>query len=90
MAITKTKEWSIQEISDWFCEKLAFKLDIFPNEVDVNKNLEDFGLDSTEALILAGEMESWLGFELAPTALWYYPTIAELSRHIMEELEVEA
>lgn len=30
-------------------------------------------------------MESWLGFELGTTALWYHPTIEALSAHIAEE-----
>ena len=76
-----------QEIQNWFCEKFAFKLNCQPNEVDVNRQFDEFGLDSTEALVLAGELENWIGIELAPTALWYYPSISELAGHLEEELE---
>ncbi|WP_414172721.1 acyl carrier protein [Clavibacter tessellarius] len=42
-------------------------------------------LDSTEALVLAGELEEWLGFDVAPTALWYFPTVEKLAEHIAAE-----
>jgi len=70
---------------EWLVEKLAFRLGVDKSEIDVNQYFDEFDLDSTEALILAGELESWLGFELEATALWYHPTIAALSDHIAEE-----
>ena len=70
---------------EWLLEKLAFRLGVDKSEIDVNQYFDEFDLDSTEALILAGELESWLGFELEATALWYHPTIAALSDHIAEE-----
>jgi acyl carrier protein len=70
---------------EWLAEKLAFRLGVDRTEIDVNQYFDEFDLDSTEALILAGELESWLGFELEATALWYHPTIAALSDHIAEE-----
>lgn len=70
---------------EWLVEKLAFRLGVDRSEIDVNQYFDEFDLDSTEALILAGELESWLGFELEATALWYHPTIAALSDHIAEE-----
>lgn len=69
----------------WLVDKLAVRLDVPPEAVDVEKYFDEFDLDSTEALILAGELENWLGFELEATALWYHPTIAALSEHIAEE-----
>ncbi|HSV67636.1 MAG TPA: acyl carrier protein [Mycobacteriales bacterium] len=73
------------EAKDWLVEKLAVRLGVEQSEIDPNQYFDEFDLDSTEALILAGELESWLGFELEATALWYHPTIAALSEHIAEE-----
>ncbi len=70
---------------EWLVEKLAYRLGVDRSEIDVNQYFDEFDLDSTEALILAGELESWLGFELEATALWYHPTIVALSEHIAEE-----
>lgn len=74
-----------EAVQEWLVEKVAFKLEIPRSEVDVDQYFDDFALDSTEALVLSGELENWLGFELETTALWYHPTIAELSRYIAEK-----
>ncbi|GGT27533.1 hypothetical protein GCM10010271_34170 [Streptomyces kurssanovii] len=74
-----------EEAQSWLVEKLAIRLEVEPSEIDVDRYFDEFDLDSTEALILAGELEKWLGFELEATALWYHPTIAALSEHIAEE-----
>ncbi|MFF5343919.1 acyl carrier protein [Streptomyces althioticus] len=71
-------------VQAWLVEKVAHKLGVPPADVDPDQYFDEFDLDSTEALVLSGELENWLGFELETTALWYHPTIAELSRHIVE------
>lgn len=71
-------------VSIWLREKVASRLEVPVEEVSEETYFDDFGLDSTEALVLAGELEKWLGFELPATALWYHPTIRELSAHIVE------
>jgi acyl carrier protein len=72
-------------VRNWLLEKVASRLGTEPSQVSPDTYFDDFGLDSTEALILAGELERWLGFELETTALWYHPTIGELSAHIVSE-----
>ena len=69
----------------WLSEKFAHQLEVNVDEVNVDKLFPDFGLDSTEVLVLAGELEHWLGFELSPTAMWYHPTIAKLAAYIVDE-----
>ena len=69
----------------WLSEKFAHRLEVNADQVDIEKLFPDFGLDSTEVLVLAGELEHWLGFELSPTAMWYHPTIAKLATHIVDE-----
>jgi acyl carrier protein len=76
---------TIEEAQEWLVDKLAVRLSVDPSEINVEQYFDEFDLDSTEALILAGELENWLGFELEATALWYHPTIAALAEHIAEE-----
>ncbi|HST85304.1 MAG TPA: acyl carrier protein [Kineosporiaceae bacterium] len=73
-------------IQDWLVEKIAYRLEVEPATIDVTTIFDDFDLDSTEALILAGELEKWIGMELPTTALWYHPSIAELAEFIAEEM----
>lgn len=73
-----------EAVTQWLVSKFAYKLDVPESEIDVDKVFPDFGLDSTEVLVLSGELEKWLGFELMPTAMWYNPTIRKLAAHIVE------
>ncbi|MEV5438957.1 acyl carrier protein [Streptomyces sp. NPDC052682] len=74
-----------QQAQDWLIEKIAHRLGVDPGEVSPEVYFDELDLDSTEALILAGEMENWLGFELNTTALWYHPTVKDLAAYIAEE-----
>lgn len=78
---------TLERIQEWLVEKVAHRIGVAPTEIDVNQYFDTFGLDSTEALVLAGELEKWLGREIESTALWYYPTIAELAQYLKEEQE---
>ncbi|MFC9947399.1 acyl carrier protein [Streptomyces pratensis] len=73
------------EVQEWLVQKIADRLGEEPSKISPGQYFDELDLDSTEALIIAGEMESWLGFELGTTALWYHPTIEALSAHIAEE-----
>ena len=74
-----------EAVEGWLVEKMAHRLAVNPADVDVDQYFDEFDLDSTEALILSGELETWLGFELETTALWYHPTIAALATYIAGE-----
>ncbi len=73
------------EVENWLTEKIAHKMGVDQSEVSRDEFFDSFGLDSTEALVLGGELEAWLGFELETTALWYHPTPAQLAAYIVEE-----
>jgi acyl carrier protein len=73
------------QAEQWLIEKIAQRLEAAPQQVSRDQYFDELGLDSTEALILAGELENWLGFELGTTAIWYHPTIKELAEHIADE-----
>jgi acyl carrier protein len=78
---------SASDAEAWLKEKLAAKLEVPASDIPSDKFFDEFGLDSTEALILAGELEKWLGWELDTTALWYHPTIGELAVYVASEQE---
>ncbi|GII86770.1 hypothetical protein Ssi03_47600 [Sphaerisporangium siamense] len=73
------------EVREWLVGKLAHRLGVPAEQVDTDQYFDEFDLDSTEALVLSGELENWLGFELETTALWYHPTINELAGYIVEK-----
>ncbi|MCX5063063.1 MULTISPECIES: acyl carrier protein [unclassified Streptomyces] len=73
------------EAETWLIEKIAHRLGVATGEVSREVYFDELDLDSTEALILAGELENWLGFELSTTTLWYHPTVKDLATYLAEE-----
>jgi acyl carrier protein len=77
------------DIEDWLTGHIAQLLDITVEDIDVREPLVSFGLSSQDMVILAGELEEWLGCQLSPTLAWEYPTIEALAKHLVETEEAE-
>ncbi len=75
-----------KEVQTWIVNYVAELLEINPNRIDVTIPFDRYGLDSSAAVGLAGDLEDWLERELDPTLLYDYPTIKTLSQHIVESL----
>ncbi len=78
------------EIQAWVISYLAELLEIEPDEVDVTIPFDRYGLDSSAAVGMTGDLEEWLGYELDPTLIYDYPTIEALAGHLSEENKVKA
>jgi acyl transferase domain-containing protein/acyl carrier protein len=62
--------------------KVAERLGILPEEIDIDESLASYGLSSLAAVGLSGELQEWLGRSLSPTLLYDYPTIASLAQYL--------
>jgi myxalamid-type polyketide synthase MxaE and MxaD len=69
-------------IEAWLVSKLSERLGIEPSEIDIREPLASYGLGSTEAVSLAGELAEWVGQQLPPALVYEYPTIEALARHL--------
>jgi acyl carrier protein len=74
------------EIQAWMVSYLAELLEIDSDEVNVTVSFDRYGLDSSAAVGLTGDLENWLGCKLDPTLLYDYPTIEGLARHLGSNL----
>jgi acyl carrier protein len=74
------------EIQTWIVNYIAELLEVKPQKIDVTIPFDRYGLDSSAAVGLAGDLESWLERELDPTLLYDYPTIESLTEHLVESL----
>jgi acyl carrier protein len=72
-------------LSHWLIAKLAERLDLDPQQINPQKEFNDYGLNSIEAVSLSGDLENFLGCRLPPTLLWDYPTIEALARYLAAE-----
>lgn len=72
------------EIEDWLIAYLAQLLEIEPSKIDPRLSFDEYGLDSSSAVVLTGDLQEWLGRDLDPTLLFDYPTIEALAQYLIE------
>lgn len=80
---------SAAEIQAWMSSYLAQLLALEPDEINVTIPFDRYGLDSSVAVGLTGDLEDWLDRKLDPTLLYDYPTIEALAQHLAEEYKVK-
>ncbi len=72
-------------IEKWLIAQLSETLGMNPDEIDIRQPFVSFGLDSAQAVGLAGDLEDFLDRTLPPTIIWDYPTIETLAKYLSEE-----
>lgn len=75
-------------VQSWLISYLAELLEMPSSEIEVDIPFERYGLSSAEGTILIGDLEAWVGYKLAPTLVYEYPTIEALAGYIAQEIEV--
>ena len=73
------------EIQEWLVSYVAEILEIETKEIDITIPLERYGLDSSEAVVLSGDLQDWLECDLDPELLLDYQTIEALTQYLIEE-----
>lgn len=78
------EQFTLVKIREWLVSYMSDLLEIQPEQIDVEATFARYGLDSSAAVVLTGDLENWLGKELEPTVIYDYPTIAELAEYLAE------
>ena len=73
---------SREEIRDWLVEHVAAKLGVARDTIALDLPFERFGLDSIDAVELAGMLATRLGRELPETLLYEHSTLDRLAEHL--------
>ena len=76
--------YSAEVIEKWLVGKLSDLLGVDPREIDVREPFASYGMGSTEAVSLSGELGDWLGLKVPADLAYEYPTIETLARHLSE------
>jgi len=76
------REKSVSDIREWLVARLSKKLAIPPGEIPADQPMSRLGIDSTEAVVISGELQEWLGKRIAPTVVWDHPTIDDLAAYL--------
>ena len=80
--VTQKQPPTVSEIQAYLVSYLAELLEIEPNEVNIKIPFDRYSLDSSASIGMITNLEDWLGCELDPTTLYYYPTVDALARHL--------
>src|SRR4051794_4685467 len=71
-----------ESLTAWLTEWLAGELGADAATIDPGKPFLSYGLNSIQAMMLAGDLETGLGRSLPPTLAWDHPCIADLADHL--------
>lgn len=77
-------------IERWLAAALATALRLDAAEIDPCRSFSTYGLDSAQAVSLAGDLETWLGRPVAATVTWEHPTIRSLAEYLAGETKQTA
>lgn len=73
------------EIEAWLVSYISGAVNVSGQEVDIRLPFTYFGISSAAGVILAGDLERWLGRSLPATLAWDYPTIETLARFLASD-----
>ena len=83
---TTTSKPTAKDIRTWMVEYVSQLLKVPPQKIQVKVPFDRYGLDSSAAVVMSGDLEEWLEIDLDPTLIYDYPTIESLAQHLAEEL----
>jgi acyl carrier protein len=78
-AETQKAEGAIQ---DWLLAYLSELLEIDSEQIEINDSFASYGLDSSAAVGMVGDLSEWLNRNLDAELIYRHPTIASLSRYL--------
>jgi acyl carrier protein len=82
--LNNSPEITSNQIREWLVTYISDLLEIDSEEVDEHISFDRYGLDSSAAIIVTGDLSQWLGRDLEPTLLYDYPTISELAEYLTQ------
>jgi acyl carrier protein len=65
---------SVEDIETWLLGRLRARLGPDAEAIDAHLPFSYYGLDSLDAVALAGELEEWLEVPVTPDIAWDHPT----------------
>lgn len=77
----------LADIQAWLKKHLATSLEMSPEEIDIDVDFIDYGMNSVEVVNISGELEHFLGRRLDPMLVLDYSNIRELSEHLVTDNE---
>lgn len=77
----------LASVQSWLCEQIAGLVQRRTEEIDIDQPFSTYGLESVDAVGLSASLEDWLQRSYSPTLAYDYPTIGQLARFLVNDLE---
>jgi acyl carrier protein len=65
-------------LRDWTRNHLGRLLNLAPESISLERSLADYGLDSVDGILLAGELEEAFGVEIDPASFLQFDTFEQM------------
>ncbi len=75
--------FSRAQMRTWLTEYMAELLGLAPHEIDPTESFASYGLDSTGAVGLSGDLEDLLGASFDTTLAYEYENVDALVNHLV-------
>ncbi|HEY1349393.1 MAG TPA: SDR family NAD(P)-dependent oxidoreductase [Ktedonobacteraceae bacterium] len=82
---TRERQQELESICAWLVTTVTSYAPVDACEIDPSKSFASYGLSSTDAVCISGELEEWLDRKLPPTLLYTYPTIELLAQALQDD-----
>lgn len=80
---------SRSSVETWLVDWIAKQVKTSSANIDLNKSLFHYGLDSVTTIALLSDLEDWVDREFPPALIWNYPVIKDLANYLTSELNLE-
>jgi acyl-CoA synthetase (AMP-forming)/AMP-acid ligase II/acyl carrier protein len=78
------RQVSRQAIHDWLTARIARHCGLSAKEIDPQVPLNRYVLDSVSAVMIATELQEWLGRTISPTVLYDSPSLSEVTNRLTD------
>ncbi len=80
------QELTHKDIEEFILTRLSYWLKTPKKDLDVHEGISNYGLDSSFAITISGELGEFLSIELDPTIFWSYSNIRALATFLHQEI----
>jgi acyl carrier protein len=79
-----------ERIATWLSDYIAELLALDVDEIDPAVSFARYGLDSSAAIGMTGDLGNWLRLDIDPAAVYDYPSIGQLAGYLAGDPQVQA
>lgn len=77
---------AVADIEGWLVERVAFFVEMDPQDVDPSVDLVKYGIDSIRALTLSANIEDEYDLDIEASLAWDYRTVRAIAQYIATKL----